>query len=95
VRSGNVTRLTEPIETADAVADSAPLAADVLESMQENKRLYSCLEELEQRQSAAIRAAFMDGLTYDELAQRTGVPLGTMKSWIRRGLAKLRACLER
>ena len=47
------------------------------------------------RQSAAIRAAFMDGLTYEDLAERAGVPLGTMKSWIRRGLAKLRACLER
>jgi RNA polymerase sigma-70 factor (ECF subfamily) len=94
-RSGTVARLSEPIETADAVADSAPLAAEVLESMQENERLYSCLEELERRQSTAIRAAFLDGLTYDELAQRTGVPLGTMKSWIRRGLAKLRTCLER
>jgi RNA polymerase sigma factor (sigma-70 family) len=95
VRSGNVARLSEPIEAAEAIADPAPLAAESLEAMQENKRLYSCLEELEQRQSAAIRAAFMDGLTYDELAQRSGVPLGTMKSWIRRGLAKLRACLER
>ena len=32
----------------------------------------------------------MDGLTYEDLAERAGVPLGTMKSWIRRGLAKLR-----
>ena len=95
VRSGNVARLSEPIEAADTIADTAPLAAESLEAMQESKRLYSCLEELEQRQSAAIRAAFMHGLTYDELAQRSGVPLGTMKSWIRRGLAKLRACLER
>jgi RNA polymerase sigma-70 factor (ECF subfamily) len=61
----------------------------------ENRRLYSCLEELELRQAAAIRAAFMDGLTYEQLAERQNVPLGTMKSWIRRGLAKLRACLER
>ncbi len=38
---------------------------------------------------------FMDGLTYEALAVRAGVPLGTMKSWIRRGLAKLRECLER
>jgi RNA polymerase sigma factor (sigma-70 family) len=95
VRSGNVARLSEPIEAADTIRDPAPLAAEALEVMQENQRLYSCLEELEQRQSAAIRSAFMDGLTYDELAQRSGVPLGTMKSWIRRGLAKLRACLER
>ena len=58
-------------------------------------RLSGCLDELETRQSAAIRSAFMDGLTYEELAERAGVPLGTMKSWIRRGLAKLRECLER
>jgi RNA polymerase sigma-70 factor (ECF subfamily) len=49
---------------------------------------------LEARQSAAIRAAFLDGATYEELATRMSVPLGTMKSWIRRGLLKLRACLE-
>ena len=95
VRSVSAARASAPIEAADDVPDPAPLAAQALETAQENRRLYSCLEELEMRQSAAIRAAFMDGLTYDELAERQGVPLGTMKSWIRRGLAKLRACLER
>jgi RNA polymerase sigma-70 factor (ECF subfamily) len=95
VRASGAARLSEPIEAADDVADPAPIAAETLEAMQENRRLYSCLEELELRQAAAIRAAFMDGLTYEQLAERQGVPLGTMKSWIRRGLAKLRACLER
>lgn len=94
-RSGAVARLSEPIEAADAVADSAPTPAETLEIAQENKRLKSCLDEIEERQSAAIRAAFMGGFTYEELAELTGVPLGTMKSWIRRGLAKLRECLER
>jgi RNA polymerase sigma-70 factor (ECF subfamily) len=37
----------------------------------------------------------MEGNTYEELAERMRVPLGTMKSWIRRGLLKLRDCLER
>jgi RNA polymerase sigma-70 factor (ECF subfamily) len=50
---------------------------------------------LDARHSTAIRAAFLDGATYEELAARMNVPLGTMKSWIRRGLLKLRACLER
>ena len=44
---------------------------------------------------AMIRAAFLDGASYPELAKREGVPLGTMKSWIRRGLLRLRGCLER
>ena len=42
-----------------------------------------------------IEAAFLDGATYSQLADREGVPLGTMKSWIRRGLQRLKGCLER
>jgi RNA polymerase sigma-70 factor (ECF subfamily) len=95
LRSSAVSRRSEPIETAQDVSDPAPAAAEVLERAQDNVRLATCLGELEQRHSEAIRAAFMDGITYEELAGRMGVPLGTMKSWIRRGLLRLRACLER
>jgi RNA polymerase sigma-70 factor (ECF subfamily) len=70
-------------------------ALDRLEIGEDQARLKDCLQELEERQSAAIRSAFLDGFTYEELAMRNRVPLGTMKSWIRRGLLKLRACLER
>jgi RNA polymerase sigma factor (sigma-70 family) len=95
LRAGAAGRRTEPIEQATDVRDPSPAAVDVVEAAQEHRRLAGCLEELETRQSAAIRSAFLDGATYDELAVRMGVPLGTMKSWIRRGLLKLRACLER
>lgn len=95
VRAGGVARLSAPIEAASDISDPAPLAIETIEAGQENRRLYACLEELETRQQTAIRAAFIDGLTYEQLAVRADVPLGTMKSWIRRGLAKLRACLER
>jgi RNA polymerase sigma factor (sigma-70 family) len=94
LRSGSIRRRTEPIEAADAVSDPAPSARELLETSDEHRRLAGCLEQLEPRHSAAIRAAFLDGATYDELAERMSVPLGTMKSWIRRGLLKLRACLE-
>lgn len=94
-RASGASRVKAPIEAAEMIADSAPLASDRLEAEQESGRLGGCLDELEAHQSAAIRAAFMDGLTYEALANRTGVPLGTMKSWIRRGLAKLKECLER
>jgi RNA polymerase sigma factor (sigma-70 family) len=89
-----VSRRMEPIEAADAVSDPAPAALERVELSQQHARLAGCLEELEQRHSAAIRAAFLDGTTYEELAERMRVPLGTMKSWIRRGLLKLRTCLE-
>lgn len=64
-------------------------------SRQEQARLAGCLNEIDKRQADAIRSAFIGGATYEELARASGVPLGTMKSLIRRGLAKLRACLER
>src|ERR1700683_2056239 len=44
--------------------------------------------------NAALRDAFFDGNTYEELADRMKVPLGTMKSWIRRAMLKLKSCLE-
>jgi RNA polymerase sigma-70 factor (ECF subfamily) len=84
-----------PIEAASDIADESPSAEERMLSDDERRRLDDCLEELEARQAAAIRSAFLDGLTYEELATRASVPLGTMKSWIRRGLMKLRACLER
>jgi RNA polymerase sigma-70 factor, ECF subfamily len=57
-------------------------------------QLERCLERLEPRRRSLIRAAFFDGATYDELATRTRAPLGSIKSWIRRGLMQLRECLE-
>jgi RNA polymerase sigma factor (sigma-70 family) len=95
LRSSAMSRRMEPIESADAVSDPAPAALERVELAQQHQRLAGCLEELEARQAAAIRTAFLDGATYEELAARMSVPLGTMKSWIRRGLLKLRACLER
>jgi len=94
LRASAVTRRMEPIEAADAVSDPAPAAVEWVELAQQHERLVNCLAELEARQSTAIRAAFLDGATYEELAQRMSVPLGTMKSWIRRGLLKLRTCLD-
>jgi RNA polymerase sigma factor (sigma-70 family) len=95
LRSGALARANVPIEAANDVADAGLSAVEQLELDEERGQLMGCLDELEARQSAAIRAAFLDGLTYEELADRAAVPLGTMKSWIRRGLMKLKACLER
>jgi RNA polymerase sigma factor (sigma-70 family) len=94
VRSSALNRKSEPIETAEVVRDAAPAAIDQIMQAEEHARLRTCLGELEERQSNAVRSAFLDGMTYEQLAERMGVPLGTMKSWIRRGLLKLRACLE-
>lgn len=61
--------------------------------LSESGRLRSCLERLEPDRRSAILLAYVRGLTHGELAGRFGVPLGTMKSWIRRSLLALRECL--
>ena len=82
------------IEEAAEISDGAPTALLQLEISEEHRRLMDCLEDLEPQHAGAIRSAFFEGTTYDELAQRNSVPLGTMKSWIRRSLLRLRECLE-
>lgn len=76
------------------VADESPSAFARLQSSDEERRLFGCLDSLDGPAQSVIRTAFMDGVTYETLATRMGAPLGTVKSWVRRGLLKLRACLE-
>jgi RNA polymerase sigma factor (sigma-70 family) len=95
LRSNANARRVQPIDDASEVSDGAPSALAQVESGQEHRRLMDCLGELEPRHAGAIRSAFLDGATYEELAQRMDIPLGTMKSWIRRSLMRLKDCLER
>ncbi|HTT48260.1 MAG TPA: sigma-70 family RNA polymerase sigma factor [Pseudolabrys sp.] len=94
LRASRQSRRMEPIEQSDNVPDSAASADSVLESAQDHARLHGCLDGLAAHERGALRGAFFDGNTYEELAARMSVPLGTMKSWIRRAMIKLKACLE-
>jgi len=82
------------LDSAAAIPDDSPSAADTLEQADEARRLSLCLDTLDAVQSRAIRAAFLGGASYPDLAASEGVPLGTMKSWVRRGLSRLKKCLE-
>lgn len=84
---------TAPVEAALELPDGRPSAEALLEAGQTQARIFDCLEALDEKPRGAIRAAFFQGRTYVELAQTAAVPLGTMKSWIRRGLLQLRGCL--
>lgn len=86
---------SDDLEAAAEIPAGDPSAFDVVEQAQDSARLSDCLNELEERTRSVIRTAFFDGATYSELAAQAGVPLPTMKSWIRRGLQRLRGCLER
>ena len=94
LRATRQSRNMEPIDTAAEIADTTAGADSAIESVQEHARLHGCLEGLPSHERAALRGAFFDGNTYEDLAARMKVPLGTMKSWIRRAMIKLKACLE-
>jgi RNA polymerase sigma factor (sigma-70 family) len=79
-----------------APADSlSRLAApDSTEHGAQMRALRKCLDELEETPRRAVLLAYLYGLTREELAVHLAVPVGTVKSWIRRSLGRLRRCLE-
>lgn len=81
-------------EQALEIPDDNPTPAALAEASEDRQRLESCMEKLEVKQRAAVREAFFSGATYSELAAHLSVPLGTLKSWIRRSLMQLKVCLE-
>jgi len=75
------------LETPEEDAETAAVR------LSDTGALKRCLERLEPVRRKAILLAYVEGLTHGELAGRLGVPLGTMKSWIRRSLIALRECM--
>lgn len=67
---------------------------DDLLSRDNASNLWRCLGELEPRQARVLLDAYCYGYTHEELAARYDAPVGTVKSWLRRGLLRLRTCLE-
>ncbi len=83
-----------PIEDAEQIADTAPLADAQMLAAGDDDALHGCINGLDSRDAHFIRSAFMGGATYIQLADAEGAPLATVKSRIRRALIKLRACME-
>ena len=86
--------LDDVAEVVEEPADdgAGPLAAALAAA--EARSLQACLEELEPEPRACILLAYWEGLTHEELARRVQRPVGTVKSWLRRSLVRLRQCLE-
>lgn len=80
-------------EALALVADERPSADAQMGRDEDSRRLHACLDGLQGLQADVIRRAFLQGLTYPQLAETTGRPLGTIKSLARRGLEKLKVCL--
>ena len=84
-----------PIDLAADVADDRPNAFDLTSAGHDARRLHLCLDALAAGDRAFLSTAFFEGESYATLATRQSLPLGTVKSRIRRALLALRACLER
>lgn len=81
-------------DALEVLADQNPGPAQRAEQDSRNSDLDSCLGDLPEPRGQCLRLAYCEGYTHEELSERLGSPVGTIKSWIRRGLIALRDCLE-
>ena len=92
-----VRKLGREVLTDDPALGDAALQPDVIERIDaaaEAGALKRCFKLLDEQQRRCIVLAFVHGLSHSEITERINVPLGTVKSWIRRGLLTLRRCLQ-
>ena len=75
------------------VADTLPLASEMLERSQEMQRLFNCLDGLDPQKAEIVKLAYLNGLSRDDLASRFGHPAATIKTWLHRSLKQLKDCL--
>ncbi|MFN3526970.1 MAG: sigma-70 family RNA polymerase sigma factor, partial [Paracoccus sp. (in: a-proteobacteria)] len=59
-----------------------------------NEKLALCMGQIDPEKAEFIRRAYIEGWSYEELAVHAGVPVNTMKTWLRRSLLKLRGCMS-
>lgn len=82
-------------DAALEVRDPAPGPEGLAIASGARRQLDGCLQELEAGRADAVRAAYLDGDSYSDLAARYDVPLNTMRTWLRRSLMRLKECLQR
>jgi RNA polymerase sigma factor (sigma-70 family) len=92
-RSGVTQELDEVL--ADTLEGDAPNPMDTTHASQQAWALHQCMARLDQRQREVVSLAYLRDLSHSELAEQLKLPLGTVKTWIRRGLEQLRVCMAR
>jgi len=81
-------------EVMEALESASPTPFEALQMSGDAKALARCLSALEGLHRQAIALAFYHDLSHSEVAGQMKLPMGTVKTWIRRGLEKLRKCLS-
>jgi len=97
LRSGRLERAqTGDLDDAalNVAADSALQPQRLFDDSLVRAKIEACMGELSGAQRQAIALAYYRGLVHTEIAAALGAPLGTVKAWVRRGVDKLRGCLE-
>lgn len=96
-RASQRSHLMEPIDDAmaDGLAADTPSPLDTAQASEQAKALHQCLQRLDARQREVVSLAYVRDLSHGELAAQLKLPLGTIKTWIRRALDQLRACMAR
>ena len=92
-----VRRHSREILSGDSALGDSAVEPDVLAKLDADadaQALRRCLETLEDNQRRSVLLAFVDGLSHGDIANRLSAPLGTVKSWVRRGLIALKGCLS-
>jgi RNA polymerase sigma-70 factor (ECF subfamily) len=92
LRDGRRELTVEDVGVLRDEADASEVIA-AWQSLDRNSRLYECLATLDETKRRGILMAYVKGYTHGEIAGRLRMPLGTVKSWIRRGLTALRECM--
>lgn len=99
IRRRNAERLDRTVELDDdlaaAVSSADPGPQDMALASEQAWALRQCLDKLEPRQRDVVSLAYLRELSHGELSEQLRIPLGTVKTWIRRGLQQLRVCMER
>jgi len=92
--SGRRSLIVRILSSTCEIADDAPAPDELLSLFQSNSRIQQAMKALSPKRLQLIGLAFFEGLTFSEVADRTGMPLGTVKSHIRRALLELRHELQ-
>ena len=90
-RADRVQELDDVI--SDTVAGDSPNPMDTTQASEQAWALHQCLSQLENKQREVVSLAYLRDLSHSELAEQLKLPLGTVKTWIRRGLEQLRGCM--
>jgi RNA polymerase sigma factor (sigma-70 family) len=96
-RAAERSHLTDELDDvlADTLPSDTPTPMDTAQASEQAWALHQCLGKLDNKQREVVSLAYVRDLSHSELAQQLSLPLGTVKTWIRRGLDQLRLCMAR